>query len=56
MNLIKLVCFDFDGVFTDGKFYFNNNNKFVNKCYNAKDSYALKLLKKKWYKMRHNNK
>ena len=46
MNLIKLVCFDFDGVFTDGKFYFNNNNKFVSKCYNAKDSYALKLLKK----------
>lgn len=44
--MIKLVIFDFDGVFTDGKFYFNNNNIFVSKCYNAKDSYALKLLKK----------
>jgi YrbI family 3-deoxy-D-manno-octulosonate 8-phosphate phosphatase len=44
--VIKFVCFDFDGVFTDGKFYFNNNNTFVSKCYNAKDTYALKLLKK----------
>ena len=44
--MIKLVVFDFDGVFTDGKFYFNNNN-IISKCYNAKDSYSLKLLKKK---------
>ena len=40
-----MVVFDFDGVFTDGKFYFNNNN-IISKCYNAKDSLALKLLKK----------
>jgi YrbI family 3-deoxy-D-manno-octulosonate 8-phosphate phosphatase len=39
---IKFVVFDFDGVFTDGKFYFNNNK--TCKSYNAKDSYALKLL------------
>lgn len=32
---IKFVIFDFD----------NNSN--VKKCYNAKDSYALKILKKK---------
>ena len=44
--MIKLVIFDFDGVFTDGKFHFNNNNTFVSKCYNAKDSYALKILNK----------
>lgn len=44
--MIKLVVFDFDGVFTDGKFYFNNNN-IISKCYNAKDSYSLKLLKKR---------
>jgi YrbI family 3-deoxy-D-manno-octulosonate 8-phosphate phosphatase len=44
--MIKLVIFDFDGVFTDGKFYFNNNNTGVSKCYNAKDSYALKILNK----------
>tara|TARA_B100001093_G_scaffold158253_2_gene150749 strand:+ start:68 stop:3286 length:3219 start_codon:yes stop_codon:yes gene_type:complete len=44
--MIKLVVFDFDGVFTDGKFYFNNNN-ITSKCYNAKDSYSLKLLKRK---------
>jgi YrbI family 3-deoxy-D-manno-octulosonate 8-phosphate phosphatase len=43
--MIKFVVFDFDGVFTDGKFYFDNNNN-VKKCYNAKDSYSLKILKK----------
>ena len=47
--MIKLVVFDFDGVFTDGKFYFNNNN-IISKCYNAKDSLALKLLKKEGIK------
>ena len=44
--MINLIIFDFDGVFTDGKFYFNNNNTVVSKCYNAKDSYALKILNK----------
>ena len=42
--MIKLVIFDFDGVFTDGKFYFDNN-KNLKKCYNAKDAYSLVILK-----------
>ena len=46
MNTIKFVIFDFDGVFTNGKFYFDNNNTIISKCYNGKDSYALKILKK----------
>ena len=41
-----MVVFDFDGVFTDGKFYFGNN-QCVTKCYNAKDSWAIKLLNAK---------
>jgi YrbI family 3-deoxy-D-manno-octulosonate 8-phosphate phosphatase len=44
---IKLVVFDFDGVFTNGKIYFNNNSKNVMKCYNGKDSFGLNLLNKK---------
>ena len=43
--MIKLVVFDFDGVFTDGMFNFDNNNN-INKSYNAKDAYSLKMLKK----------
>ncbi len=43
--MIKFVIFDFDGVFTDGKFYFNNQSM-SSKCYNCKDSYSLKILKK----------
>lgn len=43
--MIKLVIFDFDGVFTDGKFYFDNSTN-ITKSYNAKDAYSLKLLKK----------
>ena len=42
--MIKFVVFDFDGVFTDGKFYFDNSNN-MKKCYNAKDTYSLKILK-----------
>ena len=42
--MIKFVVFDFDGVFTDGKFYFNKNET-SSKCYNGKDAYSLKLLK-----------
>lgn len=42
--MIKLVAFDFDGVFTDGKFYFNNESKLY-KSYNGKDSFSLNLLK-----------
>ena len=41
---IKFVVFDFDGVFTDGKFYFNHT-EYPLKSYNAKDALALKLLK-----------
>ena len=43
-NPIKFVVFDFDGVFSDGKFYFNNQD-IISKSYNAKDSYGLTLLK-----------
>ena len=41
---IKLVVFDFDGVFTDGKIYVSRNGDEM-KCYNGKDSYGLKLLR-----------
>ena len=43
--MIKLIVFDFDGVFTDGKFYFDNNDN-IKKCYNGKDAYSLKIIKK----------
>ena len=43
--MIKFIVFDFDGVFTDGKFYFDNQNN-IKKSYNGKDSYALKIIKK----------
>lgn len=39
----KLVVFDFDGVFSNGKFYFGNEK--ISKSYNGRDSYGLKLLK-----------
>ena len=44
MNSIKFIIFDFDGVFSDCKFYFDNE-KNIKKCYNGKDSYALKIIK-----------
>ena len=43
--LIKLVIFDFDGVFTDGKCFFDSNNNII-KYYNIKDGMAIGLLKK----------
>jgi 3-deoxy-D-manno-octulosonate 8-phosphate phosphatase (KDO 8-P phosphatase) len=43
---IKLVLFDLDGVFTDGKIYVSDNNQQI-KCYNGKDTYGLSLLKNK---------
>lgn len=49
LSSIKLVIFDFDGVFTDGKCYFDSSNN-VNKYYNVKDGMALSLLKKKGIK------
>lgn len=39
-----MIIFDFDGVFTNGKIYFSNTGE-IFKCYNGKDSYALKLMK-----------
>ena len=45
MNInIKLVCFDFDGVFTNSSIYFDNN--VFNKKYNIKDGMALFILRK----------
>ena len=41
---IKLAIFDYDGVFTDGKIYVDENG-IKTKCYNGKDSFGLKLLK-----------
>ena len=43
--MIKLVVFDFDGVFTNGKVYFNNDGVST-KHYNVKDGMGIKLLKK----------
>ena len=43
--MIKLIVFDFDGVFSNSKFYFDNSNN-IKKTYNGKDSYSLKLIKK----------
>ena len=46
---IKLVVFDFDGVFTDGKCYFDSNNNIL-KYYNIKDGMAIGSLKKNYIK------
>ena len=43
--MIKLVLFDFDGVFTDGKVYFDTNGN-ISKCYNVNDGFGINLLKK----------
>jgi arabinose-5-phosphate isomerase len=42
--MITLVVFDFDGVFTDGKCFFDKNNNII-KYYNIKDGMALNILK-----------
>ena len=47
MNNLKLICFDFDGVFTDGTINFDNLGK-VFKSYNVKDGKAISLLRKKY--------
>lgn len=44
---IKIVVFDFDGVFTDGTITCSDNT--VIKSYNGKDSYGLKILKNNNY-------
>ena len=41
---IKFVVFDFDGVFTDGKCYFDKSN--IKKYYNIKDGMGLSILRK----------
>jgi arabinose-5-phosphate isomerase len=41
---IKLVVFDFDGVFTNGQIMFDNNGNII-KNYNVKDGLGLSLLK-----------
>lgn len=43
--MIKLIVFDFDGVFSNSTFYFDNNDN-IKKTYNAKDAYSLKIMKK----------
>ena len=43
--MIKLVIFDFDGVFTDGSVFIDNNNDIIKK-YNIKDGTGISLLKK----------
>ena len=42
--MIKLVVSDFDGVFTDGKCFFDGKGN-INKFYNVKDGMAIKLLR-----------
>ena len=50
MNIpdIKLVVFDFDGVFTNGNVIINKHNEYI-KQYNIKDGMGISLLKKKKY-------
>ena len=43
--MIKFIIFDFDGVFSNSKFYFDNTDN-IKKTYNAKDAYSLKIIKK----------
>lgn len=43
--MIKLVIFDFDGVFTNGHIYYSSDGKQL-KYYNVKDGLAVKLLQK----------
>jgi YrbI family 3-deoxy-D-manno-octulosonate 8-phosphate phosphatase len=44
--MIKLLILDFDGVFTDGKIFFDSYGK-VMKFYNVKDGTGIKLLQNK---------
>lgn len=43
--MIKLVIFDYDGVFSNGNILFNENNEIL-KSYNIKDGKGLSILKK----------
>jgi 3-deoxy-D-manno-octulosonate 8-phosphate phosphatase (KDO 8-P phosphatase) len=42
--MIKLVVFDFDGVFTNGNIFYSSSGEQL-KYYNVKDGLAIKLLK-----------
>jgi YrbI family 3-deoxy-D-manno-octulosonate 8-phosphate phosphatase len=42
-DLIKMVCFDFDGTFSNGQFHLTTDG-LLSKSYNGKDSYGIKLL------------
>ena len=42
--MIKLLIFDFDGVFTNGQIHFDSIGN-ITKFYNVKDGYGIKLLK-----------
>ena len=44
--MIKLVCFDFDGVFTNGHVFFDKDNNII-KQYDVKDGQAIRLLSNK---------
>ena len=44
--MIKFVVFDFDGVFTDGKVFFDYTGKIL-KYYNVKDGLGINMLHKK---------
>ena len=44
MSMFKNFIFDVDGVFTDGKCYFDSDNNVI-KYYNIKDGMGLKILK-----------
>ena len=45
LKLIKLVVFDFDGVFTDGGIYLEKNSKGLRR-FDVKDGLGIKLLQK----------
>ena len=44
IEMIRLAVFDFDGVFTDGKCYFDGDAN-IRKHYNVKDGMALSVLR-----------
>jgi len=46
MSKIELACFDFDGVFSDGKISFDQEG-FIIKYYNVKDGMGINLLREK---------
>jgi 3-deoxy-D-manno-octulosonate 8-phosphate phosphatase (KDO 8-P phosphatase) len=48
--MIKLIVFDFDGVFTNGKIYMTSDNKTF-KSYHARDGLGISILLKNNYKL-----